>query len=224
MLDISNHKIIKYKSPVNLLIIENFFVKEVNNEILLEIGKNKNGFIQAEVSNKNKIDKKIRTNTVLYMDLFYKNKRDGSVLLKNIDSALKNDYIHQLLINMPPPICDLPTTNYAETQVSRYGNSEQKYDWHVDRMGTNQRWITMVYYVFKEPKKFTGGNICFTDAVNFNSVLLKQTPKPEILEIEPKNNMAVFLGSRTLHMVKPTTSPKKFIDGRFSVNCWIGYV
>jgi Rps23 Pro-64 3,4-dihydroxylase Tpa1-like proline 4-hydroxylase len=44
----------------------------------------------------------------------------------------------------------------------------------------------------------------------------------ELITIEPENNMAVIFGSRIPHTVLPTTSPKEFNRGRFSVNCWIG--
>ena len=35
--------------------------------------------------------------------------------------------------------------------------------------------------------------------------------------------MAVVFGSKIAHRVLPAKSPKKFEDGRFSANIWIGF-
>jgi len=222
MMDIENHQITIYRNPIYLIIIKNFFMKQVSQDILNEIEKDQDMFTEGSISTANRIDKRIRSNIVYYPDTVYQKDRTQSVILTRIDEAIKHAYIHQLLSNAPSPICDLPMTNYSETQVSRYGD-DQKYDWHVDTINSSRRWLSLVYYAFKEPREFEGGNICFTNGLTYDSKLVKQEPEPEILSILPENNMAAIFGARTAHMVMPTKAPKNFMSGRFSINCWIGY-
>jgi len=46
--------------------------------------------------------------------------------------------------------------------------------------------------------------------------------RSDVAEIEPMNDRMVIFGSRTVHSVKPTKSPARFGDGRFSLNIWVG--
>jgi len=63
-----------------------------------------------------------------------------------------------LLSSSQIPLNEFNQTNVHETQVSRYGDSSQKYDWHCDS-DNKKRIITIVYYFHKEPKKYKGGEI-----------------------------------------------------------------
>ena len=111
-------------------------------------------------------------------------------------------------------------SNFHETQVSRYGNDGQLYNYHIDAFANNSREITMVYYFNTDPKEFTGGEITLTRSPISNGKLMDESQ--ETITITPENNMIVIFGSKIAHSVKPTKSPKDFSKGRFSVNIWIG--
>jgi Rps23 Pro-64 3,4-dihydroxylase Tpa1-like proline 4-hydroxylase len=79
----------------------------------------------------------------------------------------------------------------------------------------HQRVMTMVYYFHKEPKGFTGGQLCIyglgADA--------DSTPQQQI---EPQFDRAVFFPAWYPHEVLPIrcNSPA-FADGRFAITCWV---
>ncbi|MFL0356109.1 2OG-Fe(II) oxygenase [Erythrobacter sp. GH1-10] len=73
------------------------------------------------------------------------------------------------------------------------------------------RMVSAVYYVFREPKGFSGGELVITD------------PRGGAEEvIEPRHDRLVVFPSFLPHEVKPITVPgNAFADARFSVNCWL---
>jgi len=200
-----------------VLKIENVFTKKISQDILDEAVGLKNDFSVATIQNG--VNKKTRDNQVIYYDNYYLNKRDKSVLLKNIGKFFANEDFGNILRSSKDPIRRFPNTNYHETQVSRYGDNGQKYEWHIDNDGSNGRLITFVYYFNVEPKKYQGGNIVFSSSPITDKLV--DNDLPQINEI-PQNNTGYIFDCYTAHTVLPTTSPKKFKDGRFSVNCWIG--
>lgn len=209
-----------YNSTIPYIKIEDVFSKDINQKIIKEAIKNKNTFKEALISDKNIPNPKVRNNTVSFYDELYLNNRNESVLLKSLDLLFSDINFRSVLSSSTYPFNLFPFTNTHETQVSRYGDSKQKYDWHIDRFDSEQRIITFVYYFNETPKKYKGGEILLTD-----SPLVGQKPinsKPNILKIKPKNNMGIIFSSTTPHCVSPTTSPIEFSKGRFSVNCWIG--
>ena len=103
--------------------------------------------------------------------------------------------------------------NSSETQLSRYGKCEF-YGIHKDNSIEipQTRILTLVYYVNKEPAKFEGG-----DLIIYNEKL------DENLRIKPKHNRAILFESKTKHAVDTVKLNGDFADGRFSVNCWLGF-
>jgi SM-20-related protein len=83
-----------------------------------------------------------------------------------------------------------------------------------DRLA-NPRVMTVVYYFYKEPKAFTGGQLCLyrlgADA----------TDSPQE-KVEPRFDRAVFFASWLPHEVLPVHSSSDiFADGRFTITCWV---
>jgi hypothetical protein len=78
-----------------------------------------------------------------------------------------------------------------------------------------QRVMTMVYYFYKEPKAFTGGQLrLYALGADANS-----SPQQEI---EPRFDRAVFFPSWFPHEVLPVhCSSDAFADGRFAISCWV---
>ena len=206
--------------PVFLLVIEDFFSDEINKSILNEVISNKKHFKDATVSSQNIKKEKFRNNKSAEYDIIYNQRRNDSVLLRALSDFFMQGATHDLLSSCEYPINMFNNTNFDETQVSRYGDSGQKYDWHVDTYGINRQ-ITLCYYFHKEPKKYKGGEIEFCKSPIYKGKLIDNN-RDNIITITPKNNMAVIFSGYVAHRVKNTISPKKFNDGRFSVNCWIG--
>ena len=95
--------------------------------------------------------------------------------------------------------------------------------WHIDGLRDKSRFISMVYYFFKEPKGFEGGEICFTNSPIYNCHPIKEPNFKEehYIEITPENNMLVVFSSNLPHSVKDANaSDKSFI--RYSAQVWVG--
>tara|TARA_R110000824_G_scaffold289533_1_gene478108 strand:+ start:52 stop:690 length:639 start_codon:yes stop_codon:yes gene_type:complete len=202
--------------PVPLIIIRNIFTKKENSEILSEAINNKNNFKLSRIGTKKE---NFRTNTSSSYDIIYNKDRTKSKLLKLIDGIFNNKKINNIFSSFTYPINLLSLTNMHETQVSRYGDQGQQYKYHMDD-DSSGRVITLVYYFNKEPKKYKGGEIQFTRSPIHDGVAIDKNQTP--ITITPENNMMVVFGSKIPHTVLPTTSPKTFDKGRFSVNIWIG--
>ena len=208
--------------PVYSIVIRNVFSKEVNKKIFDEAIANKKKFNIAHVGGlkNDKVNKKTRNNLSAFYDLIYSNNRSDSILLKTIEDFSQNSYLSALLSSSQIPLNEFNQTNVHETQVSRYGDSSQKYDWHCDS-DNKKRIITIVYYFHKEPKKYKGGEIELSRSPSAFGKIVDDN-KDNIITIPPENNMMVIFAGNVSHRVKATESPKKFDLGRFSVNCWIG--
>ena len=204
--------------PVPLIIIRNIFTKKENSEILAEAIKNKKNFKLGTAIGKNK---KFRSNLMIDYDIIYNKDRTKSKLLNLIDKNFMNMKFKEILNSFVFPINLFGQTNFHESQVSRYGNQGQEYKYHQDSFAeNNSRMITLVYYFNKEPKKYKGGEIQFTRSPISDGKIFDKNVTP--ITITPENNMMVVFSSKVAHTVLPTTSPKTFDSGRFSVNIWVG--
>jgi SM-20-related protein len=84
---------------------------------------------------------------------------------------------------------------------------------------TATRTITYVYYFYREPKSFSGGELVIYDSKIQNNYYVKAD---SYKVIEPYNNSIVFFLSRYMHEVLPVSCPSKlFTDSRFTINGWI---
>lgn len=84
---------------------------------------------------------------------------------------------------------------------------------------TATRELTYVYYFYREPKPFSGGELLIYDSkIKNNYYVQADTFK----RVEPRNNSIVFFLSRYMHEVLPIQCPSKdFADSRFTINGWI---
>jgi|TARA_R110002126_G_scaffold199249_1_gene346977 Rps23 Pro-64 3,4-dihydroxylase Tpa1-like proline 4-hydroxylase len=205
--------------PVHVIIIRDIFTKKENKEILAEAVKNKKNFSDSFISAGNVKD--FRNNKSAFYDNIYDECREKSKLLKRLDKLFSIDgRFRDMMVSSQYPMHLFGTTNYHETQVSRYGDGGQFYKYHIDSFNNNTRQLTAVYYFNEEPKAYKGGEIVFTRSPLYKGKVMDDNETP--LTITPENNMMVIFGSHTPHTVLPTTSPKAFGKGRFSVNCWLG--
>lgn len=212
---------VTYNEEFNILTVKNIFDKDINKKMLDEAIQLKDFYKPATISDDAKIVEDYRTNDVAFLDDIFIGKRNNSDILKNIDNTLSGSEVSGILNSTTEPLGLLASTNYNETQVSRYGNNGQEYKFHKDKFNNKKRMLTMVYYMSREPKKYTGGDIIFTKSpILKDGSLLDENISS--IKMTPENNMAVFFSSSLVHGVMPTKSPTEFGDGRFSINCWIG--
>lgn len=212
------------RKPVYLLVMRDVFDKETNELIRLEA---KNLRTQ-EASVTKGVDKSIRNNQVIFMDNLYMPtpeqtlRRSQSILLNAFENLFVNTEFSQVLGSSEYPLNHFNLTNYHETQISTYDNGE-KYLWHIDGMQNKTRCISMVYYFFKEPKRFEGGEICFTNTPIYNCKPIKESNFKEehYIEITPENNMLVVFSSALPHSVKDANA-KDQEHIRYSAQVWVG--
>jgi Rps23 Pro-64 3,4-dihydroxylase Tpa1-like proline 4-hydroxylase len=105
-----------------------------------------------------------------------------------------------------------------ELQVTA-SNHGDYYRLHLDADEQSTREISFVYYLFKEPAAFTGGELRLyaTEIVNGRRV-----PVDRIETYLPRQDAVMFFPARHEHEVLPVRVPSRdFGDSRFTVNGWI---
>ncbi|MCB9597942.1 MAG: 2OG-Fe(II) oxygenase [Sandaracinaceae bacterium] len=146
-------------------------------------------------------------------------RAERSILLASIDGLLMSGELREVFDGAPHPLCKLSDVNRWETQVSRYGAEGDAYDWHLDRIGNDDRVLSIAYYLFEEPRLFEGGELELTDALVRRGELVSNG---QVARVEPRHDRAVLFPSRAVHRVLATRAPDRFGAGRFSVNVFCG--
>ncbi|MEA5535485.1 2OG-Fe(II) oxygenase [Crocosphaera sp. XPORK-15E] len=84
---------------------------------------------------------------------------------------------------------------------------------------TCTREFTYVYYFYREPKSFSGGELRIYET-DLQETSLERHENFQI--VEPRNNSIVFFDSRSKHEVMPVICPSRiFADSRFTINGWL---
>lgn len=107
-----------------------------------------------------------------------------------------------------------------ETQLTSH-NDGNFYKLHNDNGSpdTATRELTYVYYFYKEPKPFSGGELQVYDSKIENNFYVAAD---SFQTVDPRNNSIVFFLSRYMHEVLPVSCPSQdFADSRFTINGWI---
>ena len=146
-------------------------------------------------------------------------RAERSVVLGAVDSLVLSHDLRDLFDAAPLPLCKLREVNRWETQIARYGDDD-KYDWHIDRLGTDERLISIVYFLLDEPRAFTGGELELTDGLVRHGALASS--EPAVTSIEVVRDRAVVFSARTAHRVRPVRAPEAFEQGRFSITIFAG--
>ncbi|MEB3341679.1 2OG-Fe(II) oxygenase [Okeania sp.] len=184
--------------------IENFFTKSENQQLLDYILQSKSDFVPTTTSTK---AENYRRSLVLH---YFPKFRE--LIIKKI-AEIFPDVLKQLNIS-PFTIAEI------ESQLTAH-NDNNFYKIHNDNGSpdTATRTLTYVYYFYREPKAFTGGELIIYDS----KIKGKHYVKAETFKtIEPINNSIIFFLSRYMHEVLPVTCPSQaFADSRFTINGWI---
>lgn len=81
------------------------------------------------------------------------------------------------------------------------------------------RVLTYVYYFYREPKGFRGGELRLYNMKTENGYLVAAD---SYQDIQPLNNSIVFFMSGIMHEVLPVSCPSRlFADSRFTINGWL---
>ncbi|MGB3513957.1 MAG: 2OG-Fe(II) oxygenase [Microcoleaceae cyanobacterium] len=82
-----------------------------------------------------------------------------------------------------------------------------------------RREITYVYYFYRQPKQFSGGELVLYDEKMENDEYVKAD---SFKIVEPTNNSLIFFPSHYWHEVLPVNCPSEaFADSRFTINGWV---
>lgn len=194
------------KFPAEFLIIEDFFTKDEQASIWKELdfltdpGKllAPDQTDAARTTGSNEIRK---NNKGLFLDYTYSNRNVSNIL--NYTQKILDESVISAAIDCSPFYGILNYINNSTTLVSYYEDGDY-YLPHTDRSP-----ITVLYYFFKEPKRFVGGNL---------KILGR--------EIEIKNNMAVvFFGCFEHEVEKISYSGKPYSgDGRYCISQFLSII
>ena len=210
-----------FPSPV--LVIDDFLPQQEAEACFRECMDLRRLFRQSRVGagRDNRVDPGIRNNLVAYLDQLYGEARQQSDILSCLDRRISSEECKALWHKGDLIFDAINYSNRRETTLSRYGRTDGKGDFygrHQDTIFDTQnpdsiraRLVTLCYYMNREPKAYSGGDIALFKC-------------EETLTVTPKHNRAIVFPSFTHHEVRPTvTENDEFESGRFSVNCWMGF-
>ncbi len=190
--------------PSNYVQFDNCLTQEELKELLYYVLQRESAFVPTSTSTG---DADYRRSMILY------SFPEFSKLIVNRIQAILPNVFSKLGIS-PFPISEI------ETQLTSH-NDGNYYKVHNDNGSpdTASRELTYVYYFYREPKPFSGGELLIYDSKIENNFYVKAD---SFKTVEPRNNSIVFFSSRYLHEVLPISCPSKaFADSRFTLNGWI---
>lgn len=146
-----------------------------------------------------------------------------SLILPNLN-GLANPVLARITEVLPNVLQQLEiplfTASEIESQLTAH-NDGNFYKMHNDNGSpeTATRELTYVYYFYRQPQPFTGGELLVYDSKIENNFYVAAD---SFHTVEPRNNSIVFFLSRYMHEVLPVHCPSQaFPDSRFTINGWI---
>lgn len=132
-------------------------------------------------------------------------------------------FVDRLLTFLPYVVTRLgdPGFGVSQMEVQLTGtNNQEFFRIHTDNDSgeVSGRRITFVYFFYREPRGFDGGELRIYDTYRENGAAVAAGPYHVIY---PAQNQIVFFSSSSLHEVMPVGCPSgDFADSRFTVNGW----
>jgi len=200
--------IVEFNEPRTHIIIKDFLTQDEQNLLWDEIKANKLKF-KAGKYKKDGVDivhENVKKNLGFDVSSKYQNIDDSNILSMFHYKIFQNKSIIQLLNGAKSPIYQiLRFTKHDRTKISAYGNGDF-YDWHRD--DNEDGILTVLYMLYKEPKKFSGGDL-----------MLKWNGNERTIPFE--NNKLFIFPRNTPHKVTNIkTDSKNFWDKRFTIQCF----
>jgi len=177
--------------------INNFLTVEEHKLLLDYVFQKESAFVPTSTSTG---DDDYRRSMILY------SFPEFSQLIVNRIQAILPDVFRKLNLSLFP-LAEI------ETQLTSH-NDGNYYKIHNDNGSpdTATREFTYVYYFYREPKGFSGGELVIYDSKIENNFYVQAD---SYKMVEPYNNSIVFFLSRYLHEVLPVSCPSKaFADSR----------
>jgi Rps23 Pro-64 3,4-dihydroxylase Tpa1-like proline 4-hydroxylase len=132
-------------------------------------------------------------------------------------------FVDRLLTFLPHVVTRLGDPGFAVSQmeVQLTGtNNQEFFKVHTDNDSSevSGRRITFVYFLYREPRGFDGGELRIYDTRRDQGAAVAAGP---FHVVYPQQNQIVFFNSGCLHEVMPVGCPSgDFADSRFTVNGW----
>lgn len=187
------------------VVVRNFLAPDTRASLLKDILGLEKKFAPSTVneqsSGKNVVNPERRISTVLY---------EADI------PHMKNLFVEKIRDNLSEVCARLAIASFEPARVEIQATAHHDgafFKRHTDSAaGRNVgRILSFVYYIWREPKLFSGGNLKFYGADGTVSD-----------QIDPEDNSIVFFPSVLDHEVTLVTCPSKsFCDGRFTVNGWV---
>ena len=182
--------------PVTFCIIKNFYSKDEVEDVHEELSTLKTNFLRGEQTGtaRNAVGTSKKVNHGIFLDEFYKERKESIILQLNrkvvspevVYELEKGNWFFKYI----------RSTKHDSTLVSFYQQGDY-YKSHED-----DSFITAIYYIWKEPKSFEGGDLYFGD-----------------FKVPIENNSIVIFPSKTEHSVSEITSG----SGRYAISQFISY-
>jgi len=202
---LSTHK------DIDIIIAKNVFTQKEQEDIWNELHtiSNNNIFLPPEKTGSStyadgSLKKK---NSAIFLDELYTSTGRNLSAILNYTQRFFSEEIKNSIQNEKNIFGMMKKANCHATLVNYYENSDY-YDFHDDECA-----FSILSYIFKEPRKFKGGNIVFKENENAKEV-----------EIQVENNMSIIFPSFYQHKVIGLKMEKEDMGkmlGRFSVSQFI---
>ena len=178
-------------------IIENFFNEDEVETVHAELDVLKNRLETPEATGTAKTfnGKPKKENTGVFLDAYYKNNRQESAILK-LNRKVFSPEIKYELKKLHWFFGYIENTNHDSTLVSYY----KKGDYYKEH--TDESIITAIYYTWKEPKNFKGGDLYIEEQL-----------------VPITNNCLLLFPSRLKHRVSEITEG----EGRWAITQFISF-
>lgn len=184
------------KEPIPFLIIDDTYDSDELLQIYKEIDFLANKLLDSSKSQSAEKNGIIKNNRGIFLDHFYKDLAYSDIL--KIERKLYSQEVVKNLVECHYAYNVFHSTNFDSTLLSYYDDGSSYFSHH------DKAVISMVTWLFKEPKNFIGGEFIFSD---FN------------LNIDVKNNRTViFFGSYKHEVTEVLIQDKTALfSGRFSL-------
>ena len=193
-------------SPAPFVRMTDFFPRERCDELLALVTAERERFVPAKISG----------------GKLYPDQRHALVADRRIRQEVRAWFIPRLRGVAEAVLARLPMRGFdaynVELDVTAYPDGHF-YKVHCDWSNEYEphRWISYVWYFYREPRRFSGGDLLLHDTDRetgrYTGVFTR---------LAPLHNSIVFFPSDCYHQVTPVHGDgDDFGDGRFSVNGWI---
>jgi len=190
--------------PFPFLVIDNWYDKETEKSIWSELNflssRNKQEQLRAEdtIVARDKDGTAKGKSYRWYLDRLYTEEGENySAVTQNIN-LFRTPKFHEIITNITPQ-CRSFYSSDSDTSIISYYENNDYYTPHYDKF----QWTALIWF-YREPKKFTGGNLNFTEP-NY--------------EIKIKHNRLLMFPCYYLHEVLPikTKDYKEMGNGRYTI-------